>query len=65
MRVRLAEQDRLRITVVDLSGDDPAAQPLNLLPQGRPFVHQTHELGVHPAEELPDGRFLVATSTQS
>jgi hypothetical protein len=60
VRVCLTEQDRLWIAVVS-SGEKPPAQLLNLLPQRRPLVHQTHELGVHLAQE-PVYRFLLITA---
>src|SRR6266487_389609 len=36
----------------------------HLLPQGRPLVDQTHELGVHHAQELLDRLLLVTAPPQ-
>jgi hypothetical protein len=60
VRISLPEQHRVRIAV-GFSGENPPTQSLNFLPQGRPLVHQAHELAVHRVQELPD-RFLLVTA---
>jgi hypothetical protein len=53
----------LRIAL-SFPGEDPPAQPLDFLPQGRPLVDQPDELGVHHAQESLDGFLLVAAPAQ-
>src|SRR6266498_5339510 len=63
VRICLTEQHLLRIAV-GFSDENPPAQSLNFLPQRRPLVHQTLELGVHHAQELLDRLLLVTAPPQ-